>query len=123
MGRSKLYEAAADKLLERRGWVEARPRSGYYVCDLLPDQDEPPRLTRSRLVPCNVSQWRLALNSTSHNPGDIPLQFGRASPDLTLTSITPVKRYLADMTRAANSVGLGYGALQGVDELRVQVAR
>ena len=161
MGRPKLYEAAADKLLEqirggryqpgqrlpsvrdlsrqmqrsiatiqqmylmleRRGWVEARPRSGYFVCDPLPDQDAPPRSPRSRLVPGNVSQWRLALNSTSHNPGDIPHQFGRATPDLTLSSITPMKRYLAEMTRAANPAGLGYGALQGVDELRNQIAR
>ncbi|MRI35262.1 GntR family transcriptional regulator [Endozoicomonas sp. OPT23] len=161
MGRSKLYEAAAEKLLkeiqegrflpgerlpsvrelskrlqrsiatvqkmfellERRGWVEARPRSGYFVKAQLPDQDEPPRLPRTRLVPGSVFQWRLALNSTSHDPGDLPHLFGRAMPDLTLTSINPMKRYLADMTRAASTAALGYGALQGVEQLRVQIAR
>ncbi len=161
MGRPKLYEAAAERLLqeiqggrylpgqrlpsvrelsrqmqrsiatiqqmylvlERRGWVEARSRSGYFVASPPPEQDEPPRLTRARLVPSDVSQWRLSLNSTSHDPGDIPHQFGRAMPDLRLTSINPVKRLLADMTRSASSVGLGYGALQGVAELRQHIAR
>ena len=110
-------------LLERRGWVEARPRSGYFVANPLPDHQPRVELPQGQFRPCTVSQWRLSLNSTSHNPGNLPHLFGRASPDLTLPTLTPLKRLLADMTRASSSMALGYGALQGVDELRIQIAR
>ncbi|WP_461541872.1 aminotransferase-like domain-containing protein [Spongorhabdus nitratireducens] len=110
--------------LERQGWAIAKPRSGYFVADQLPGQtEEMPRLPRPRLQPESVSEWRMALNSTSHNPGDIPHLFGRATPDPNVTSLNPLKRYLADMTRAANASTLGYGALQGVSGLRSQIAR
>lgn len=110
-------------LLERRGWVEARPRSGYFVIKPLPTQTASVQLPQGQLKPSTVSQWRLSLNSTSHNPGNLPHLFGRASPDLTLPTLNPLKQLLANMTRASSTHALGYGALQGVDELRSAIAR
>ncbi|WP_163836279.1 aminotransferase-like domain-containing protein [Spartinivicinus ruber] len=114
----------AYRLLEEQGSAEARPKSGYYVCQ----KNTPPKLPEtSRPVqrPIDVCQWNQVLDLlTSHTFCSKDWIFlGRAIPDFHSATLNPLLKTMANMSRDANHFGIDYEQINGLKQLRVQIAR
>jgi DNA-binding transcriptional MocR family regulator len=109
--------------LERRGVLEARPRSGYFV-QQPPAQREPPRLgTASRQPRIITGQLRsLQMLQTVNDPDIVNL--GAAVPDADFLPMTAIERALHHVLRSQRRRCLGgYEFPPGALELRTELAR
>ncbi|MBU2710719.1 aminotransferase-like domain-containing protein [Zooshikella harenae] len=114
----------AYRLLEEQGIVEARSKSGFYVCQ----SNSTPRLpevSRPTQRPVDVSLWHQVLDLLTshirHGPHWVPLS--RAMPDCHVATLKPLLKNMAIMTRDSENLGLGYDQITGLEELRVQITR
>jgi DNA-binding transcriptional MocR family regulator len=109
--------------LENKGYVEARPKSGFYVRARRWNEPSVPRKSNPRLQPRRVERQDLidSIFAVTHEPGIVSLGIANPSPELL-----PVK----GLTRALKQVASRYPleGMQycfqrgGVDELRKQIA-
>ncbi len=112
----------AYRYLEDQGFVESRPKSGYFVrtracMPTLPEVSRPARR------PLDVSQWEDILNMLgAENPSRV-FSLGHAMPDLSSPTLKPLLRLWADQARRGDMRVLEYDSLRGTEELRVQIAR
>lgn len=108
--------------LERKGLVEARPKSGFYVRRRSVREPALPRSARPAREPRRV-QCADALDSilaAAQEPGIVSLGVANPSPDLL-----PAKALTRALTRVAQrdrSAGLEYCFQPGAEDLRRQVA-
>src|SRR5207249_10996110 len=74
----------AYRLLEDRGWIEARPQSGYYVCGHVPMPHPGSAVSEPVGGPTEVSVSHLLrrLLRDSISPGLLPLGIAMANPAL-----------------------------------------
>ena len=107
--------------LEDTGWVEARPRSGFFV--RLRPQDRP-RLEASRPLerPAAVTSQGITMEivRSSGRPG--VLQLGTAVPDAGFLPLEAVQRALARAARTRRREALAYAFPPGVPALREVLA-
>lgn len=107
--------------LEDEGWVEARPRSGFYV---RPRRAEGPVLERSAPPPAPAAVTSQGITMeivrASGRPG--VLQLGTAVPDGSFLPLAAVQRALAAATRRHRREALAYAFPPGVAALRSVVA-
>lgn len=109
-------------LLEDRYLIQSRPKSGYYI--LPKHSDSPiPETTRPEQKPLTVARWELVLELLNIHDRDRHLSLGRATPNVTLSSLQPLLKLTADLSRRADIRQLTYDSLQGSSELRHQIAR
>jgi DNA-binding transcriptional MocR family regulator len=116
----------AYQLLENRGVIEARPQSGYYV-RLQPRKRVPePEFQEFRELqsdPVKLSIDEVSLQLIQDNYRLSYAQFGVASPNPELLPTQKLNRLLADLARdAKTSYEVGV-AVEGAEELRIQVAQ
>ncbi len=111
-------------MLEARGLIEARPRSGFYVRTDLPHRLPEPELSSPEPDPAQVSVrelvTRVALTDT-HNPDLI--QLGAAHPNPALAATQSLNRTLASVAREMGDASGLYDYAPGCEPLRVQIAR
>jgi len=111
-------------LLEARGLIRARPRSGFYVRSDLPSDLPEPEISSPAPDPSQVSMRQLvsmvALNDT-HNPQLI--QLGAAHPNPSLAATEELNRVLTSVARRMGEKSGLYDYAPGCDELRMQIAR
>ena len=111
-------------LLEARGLIEARPRSGFYVrTDLLPGLPEP-EISSPQSDPTEVSVRELVTRvvlTDTHNPDLV--QLGAAHPNPALTATQKLNRVLASVARRMGEESGMYDYVPGCEALRVQIAR
>ncbi|MGB5996114.1 MAG: PLP-dependent aminotransferase family protein [Marinomonas sp.] len=112
----------AYRQLEQEILVEARPKSGYFVVqkqriDNLPSISRPPQR------PLEVSQWEEVFNLLMIRDNANGVQLQHAMPDMTASTLKPLLKTLADLTKQNPALGLGYGDLRGSEELRTQLCR
>lgn len=111
-------------LLEARGLIRARPRSGFYVRSDLPSDLPEPEISSPAPDPSQVSMRQLvsmvALNDT-HNPQLI--QLGAAHPNPSLAATEELNRVLTSVARRMGEASGLYDYAPGCDELRMQIAR
>ena len=112
----------AYRLLEQQRLVAARPKSGYYV---LSKQHTPtlPDITRPTQKPLEVSQWELVVKLLSGDEVDRHLAFGKGTPDVSSSTLNPLYKIIAAISRRRDINCLTYDSLQGSLELRHQIAR
>lgn len=112
----------AYRLLEDRGLVEARPKSGYFVRlnprQLLqePAMSNPP--TEAREVRADVSFRMMA---ETLDPTIVKL--GAATPDPEFLPVRTLSRLLGEVCRKKPHVAHGYAMGNGLEPLRRQIAR
>ena len=112
----------AYRLLEDRGWVEARPRSGYYV------RPNPLALVREPVVtdpPRRPQRVRTDLMMRMHaemNNPDI-VRLGAAAPDLDLLPYRVLARKVTEALRRHPQTCHTYMTGPGHDPLRREIAR
>ena len=107
--------------LERLGWVEVRPQSGYYLRAPLATSG---RLRRPNLsaAPVPVRQQRLIekVQQAITQPGLVPL--GISNPASAFASPQAFARLLRRVTSIAGPQAIGYGPMHGLEPLRHQLA-
>ncbi|APZ43199.1 PLP-dependent aminotransferase family protein [Acidihalobacter ferrooxydans] len=113
----------ACRLLEDRGRLEVRPRSGYYV--RLPQH--PPRrepsASRPPAEPHAVTGQHLVLQIARAANGPDNVQLAAAVPDVSFLPITAVNRTMAEVARKYPAAGSRYEFSPGNLALRRQIAR
>lgn len=109
--------------LEARGFVEARPKSGYYVLPIATPGLEVPRPPSSRppSVPRSLGDRLPGFFHSMRDPTIIP--FGAACPSPELLPGERLARVVGQVARMAGSRALGYDALPGHAFLRREIAR
>ena len=110
-------------LLENRGWVEARPQSGYYVRPRLPSETPVPRMARPMARPSYVGVNDLAAEvlTLATDPRYVP--FGAACPDHSLFPTKKLARILAAVGRNDPALLGRYAMTSAFDPLAREVAR
>jgi DNA-binding transcriptional MocR family regulator len=110
-------------LLEDRGFIEARPQSGYYVKlrprDLPPEpKPSNPSLSATKV---GVAELLAKVFEAARNPDFVPLATAIPSPDLLPTK--QLNRMAAWVARHWGQQGMHYDFPPGNEPLRRQVAR
>jgi DNA-binding transcriptional MocR family regulator len=112
----------AYRLLEARRLIEARPQSGYYV---RVRRKAPPLPHKSQSVDEPVSlkiiDLRLRLVEEANRPDVLPL--GAAIPSSEFLPSAKLNRFLLRAVRDEPERSQAYDSLQGLEQLRVQIAR
>ncbi|WP_020409914.1 PLP-dependent aminotransferase family protein [Hahella ganghwensis] len=110
-------------LLEERGWVESRPKSGYYVRRRHEESLAVPRQIRTmpRPRPANTSQLVMEVQrDVAANKG---VSMSAAIPALDFPIVKHVQRTFTQISRTRRLLGVGYDSPEGLPELRQQIAR
>jgi DNA-binding transcriptional MocR family regulator len=110
-------------LLENRGWIEARPQSGYYVRPRLPSDAPEPRIARPMARPSYVGVKDLTaeIMGFAVDPSYVPL--GAACPDHTLFPTRKLARILAAVGRNDPTLLGRYAMNWAYDPLAREIAR
>jgi DNA-binding transcriptional MocR family regulator len=110
-------------LLEAQGWIETRPRSGFFVRSPLPIALPEPDISSPEPDPTQVSVWELVLMvlRDTLNPGLV--QLGAAHPNPALTATSKLNRLLASIARSMGDDSGLYDLPPGCEPLRIQIAR
>lgn len=111
-------------LLEARGLIMARPRSGFYVRSDLPSELPEPEISSPAADPTQVSMRQLVAmvaHSDRLNPDRV--QLGAAHPNPSLAATEELNRTLTSVARRLGDAGGMYDYAPGCQALRLQIAR
>ena len=110
-------------LLEARGVIEARPRSGFYVRTALPAALPEPEISAPSLDPAQVSVRDLVTMVLRDALNPKLVQLGVAYPNLSLTATRKLNRIMGAIARQMGEQSGVYAMPAGCDALRVQIAQ
>src|SRR5580704_8598944 len=109
------------RVLENRGLVEARPRSGFYIKFRNQLPEPLPQALRLEASPVEVSKLRYQAFSIGNAKGVIPLS--TASPSSEILPTAKLGRMISVIARSSAAVVVGYAEPAGHHKLRKQLAR
>lgn len=114
---------AAYRRLEDDGYLQARSRSGFYVCArrATPAIEPPSVMKATRPRPVNGQDMAMALIQAANDPRIV--QLGTAVPAPEFLPVQAVARALSRAMRAHYKVAANYMMPPGLPELRRQIAR
>lgn len=113
----------AYRVLEKRGVIEARPQSGFYVRARQWEASSEPETSRPRAKPCAVSVGDLAMSVLRASNQPNVVQLGVASPHPIFLPVRALNRIIAGIARRDDDRAMRYDFPPGNRELRVQIAR
>lgn len=111
-------------ILEAKGLIQAKQKSGFYV-----QHTHAPQLVENAqqdwpTAPMKVDQWGYFIDSlTESQQHHSAVRFDRAHPDINAPTLHPLKRALQHYSRHAGREIYEYASPQGHPQLRQQVAR
>jgi len=109
--------------LEQRGWIEAKPKSGYFVRRSCLETVGLPETSNLKPKPRHMSVNELAMEvqrGVSNKKGS---SFCAAVPDLNFPISKIIQRTYVSQAREGITFDQGYGSPEGLYELRQQIAR
>jgi len=112
----------AQRLLERRGLVEARPRSGYYVRSPDSHHAHIPAQSKPSNRPALVATKQMALEILRSSQRKGLIHLGAAVPDAQYLPYQALNRSIASVTKRHASEIPNYTFPPGNEELRQQIA-
>jgi len=114
---------AAYSILEEQGWVEVRPKSGYYVRRRAREPLAVPEASEVHSPPviATTSQLVMAVQRDVLNPQTI--SFSRATPALDFPIVRHVQQTYTRLSRTRRHLGLGNSSAEGLYGLRQQIVR
>lgn len=112
----------AYRQLEDSGLVESRPKSGYYVLGKS-NMPKLPDISRPLQRPLDVTQWELVMELLCSHEKKDQVSLGVGVPDMTSSTLKPLGKIQADIAKRGMGDILGYDALRGTEEIRLQIAR
>ncbi len=109
--------------LEDRGWIEARPKSGFFVRPQWKELASEPSISRPPRAPAAVAVGSLQSRvfDAVRMPDVVPL--GAGYPSAEVLPVTKLGRIMASVARRAGALGLAYEMPPGSETLRRQIAR
>ena len=110
-------------VLENRGYLEARPQSGYYVRPRLPFETPEPRMARPMARPSYVSTSNLTADFMAHASDPACVQLGAACPDSSLFPAQKLARLLGSVARNDPSLIGRYAVNWAYEPLTREIAR
>ena len=108
--------------LERRGLLEAKPRSGFFVLQA-PVRREPPRLSLVSKTPRPVTGQERVLHLAQAVRDTSIVNLGAAVPNPDLMPVAALERSFRTVLREQRRRCVGYEFPPGAPELRTQIAR
>ena len=113
----------AQRLLENRGYVEARPRSGYYVRWRGEQQALPPAGNSTPSAPRLVERKEMIMRVVAAAARQDAVQLGAAVPDNQFLPLHALQKSTARVVRQEFGDCAAYSLPPGDTELRRQIAR
>jgi len=110
-------------LLEARGLIEARPRSGFYVRTDLPTALPEPDISSPEPDPTEVSMHELVTMVLFDPVNPDMVQLGAAHPNAALSAFKQINRTMASVARRLGNRAGAYDYAPGCHALRVQIAK
>ncbi len=110
-------------VLENRGYLEARPQSGYYVRPRLPFEIPEPRMARPMARPAYVSTSELTADFMARASDPSCVQLGAACPDASLFPAQKLARLLGAAARNEPSLIGRYAVNWAHEPLTREIAR
>jgi DNA-binding transcriptional MocR family regulator len=114
---------AVYRRLEDEGYIEARPRSGFYVRTRPKVTMAEPAISKPKQRPGPVSGQALALKLVKSANDPSMVQLGAAVPDACYLPTRAIERALSQAARQHRQQALSYEFPPGVLALRQQIAR
>jgi DNA-binding transcriptional MocR family regulator len=119
---SLITAKGAYRLLERQGFIEARPQSGYYVLPQSARQEPTPYTPREEISSPN-DELRIISQIIGANSNLGFRALGAAIPGPELLPLKALSRYSARIARRTGEAFSEYGPPSGCERLRVEIAR
>lgn len=116
-----VYEALIE--LERRNFVEAQPRSGFYVKKTLQHRLKAPKIKKHHFEPNEVKVDELIESIFEAMDDHSMIQFGGAAPAIELLPLKRLSQAICTVPNTAINAALEYGLPQGCTELRSEIAK
>ncbi|MCF6209464.1 MAG: PLP-dependent aminotransferase family protein [Gammaproteobacteria bacterium] len=113
----------AHQLLEDRGLIRARPRSGYYVRTSVWQVPEQPAMTSPKPRPTRITGQQMAMQLSQATRQPEMIQLGAAIPHHSFLPTQAINRALLTVTRHQQRRSASYEFPPGSAELRQQIAR
>lgn len=110
-------------LLENRGLIEARPKSGFYVRSQFRDRVLEPQTSRPKhsAMLVGVGSLQSRIFDAARMPDVVPL--GAAYPGAENLPVAKLSRVMASVARSAGARGISYDMPPGCEQLRRQIAK
>ncbi|MEW7976501.1 MAG: PLP-dependent aminotransferase family protein [Candidatus Sedimenticola endophacoides] len=112
---------AAYGLLEDRGLVEVRPKSGYYVRHLPLRELQTPSIKQITTSPRDVTTPQRVMEVMRDAATDRFISFAVAVPASDFPVIHQLRKSFSRVVRSERFLGMGYDAPQGNEPLRLQL--
>ena len=110
-------------ILEDRGFVEVRPKSGYYVRRSPIREHKAPSISQKTSAPRKVTTSQRVMEVMRDSSSPDFISFAAAVPGNDFPVIHQLKRIFAKVVRNATFLGIGYDSPKGSEPLRRQLAR
>lgn len=114
---------AAYRVLDDRGIIYVKPKSGYFVKRLLNKDVKAPHIQQEATLPAEVTSMQRVMEVMRDSSDPAFISFGAALPSADFPVIAQLKKIFAQKVRAGAFLGIGYDSLKGNEPLRRQLAR
>lgn len=122
LGVSLSTATRAYESLERHGWIEARPQSGFFARDRVAVEPEVPERARISGEPAGLDRRAMA-QAVMAGPGDDVVSFAMALPAGEHLPIKALNRSLRRILREQPAATAQYCYAPGCERLRAQIAQ
>lgn len=114
--------AAAYNLLEEQGWVEVKPKSGYYVRRQVRESLAVPSTSNLHSPPVIATTSQLVMEVQRDTLKPQAISFCRATPAADFPITRHLQQTYTRISRTRKHVGIGHTNPEGPYELRQQIA-